>query len=195
MKKIFQASIFSGLLIFVWMFISWAVLPWHGDAFKNLPAGDSLAVQIKAAVKQPGIYRYPGVPAKTTPEAVNEIMKKYESGPVIPFMIYEPNGISTASPLKLIWGLVINLISAFIASFLLAYSLFRQKSFWVRVAFVLLLAVFAALLGPLIDWNWLMFPADYSFGLAADYLVTWLLGGIVIALIIKPVTEKTKTAS
>ena len=185
MKKVVTPAIFAAIVVYVWMFISWAVLPWHKDIFKNLPNGDSLAVQMKQSIKEPGIYRYPGVPNEATTEAVNKIAGKYASGPIITFMVYNPSGMDMVNPLQLVWGFLIIFLNALVAAFLLYTSKLKEKGFLIRLIFILLLAVFAALIGPLVQWNWLLFPAGYSFGVALDYLVTWLLGGIVLAGLIK----------
>ncbi len=185
MKKVVTPAIFAAIVVYVWMFISWAFLPWHKDIFKNLPNGDSLAVKMKSSIKKPGIYRYPGVPTKATTEAVNKIAEKYASGPIITFMVYSPSGMSIVNPLQFIWGFIIIFLNALVAAFLLYTSRLKEKRFLIRLTFVLLLAVFAALIGPMIEWNWLLFPTGYSFGVALDYLITWFLGGIVLAGLIR----------
>jgi hypothetical protein len=185
MKKIVTPAIFAAIVVYVWMFISWAFLPWHKDIFKNLPNGDSLVVQMKSSIKVPGIYRYPGVPTKATTDAVNKIAGKYASGPIITFMVYNPAGMDMVNPLKFLWGFIIIFLDALVAAFLLSTSKLKEKGFLIRLYFILLLAVFSALIGPMVEWNWLLFPAGYSFGVALDYLVTWLLGGIVLAGLIK----------
>jgi hypothetical protein len=195
MKKVVTPAIFAAIVVYVWMFISWAFLPWHKDIFKNLPNGDSLAVQMKSSIKKPGIYRYPGVPAKATTEDINKIAEKYAAGPIISFMIYSPSGMNMANPLQFVWGFIIIFLNALVAAFLLYTSRLKEKRFLIRLTFILLLAVFAALIGPMVEWNWLLFPADYSFGVALDYLVTWLLGGIVLAGLIKGKNKKEPEAA
>ena len=185
MRKIFLPSLISALVVFIWMFVSWAFLPWHSNLFKNIPNGDSLTAQMKASIKEPGIYRYPGLPEQSSAEALNKIAGRYAAGPVITFMVYNPSGIDMVNPMEFVWGFLIDLLNAIIAAFLLYNSTLKQKGFFVRLFFVILIAAFAALIGPIIEWNWLLFPAGYAFSVALDYLLTWLLGGAVLALMIK----------
>ena len=185
MKQIILASVFAAIVVYVWMFISWAFLPWHANLFKNLPIADSLASQVKSSVTERGIYRYPGVPTMTSKEVMNALAKKYAAGPVIPFMVYEPNGIDMVDPWEFAWGFIIDFLMALVAAVLLNFSTAKSKGFLARLGFVILIPVFAALIGPMIEWNWLLFPAGYSFGVALDYILTWLLAGSVLALVIR----------
>ncbi len=162
------------------MLISWAFLPWHVNSFKNLSNADAFVSQMKNTITEPGIYRYPGMPAEATAAALNEMAGKYAAGPVISFMIYNPTGVPMMNPLEFVSGFIINYLSAFVAAFLLVNSQFKNKKYFARVFFVLLISVFAALVGPLIEWNWLMFPAAYSFGVALDYLITWCFADLVL---------------
>lgn len=182
MKRIILSSIFAAIVVYVWMFISWGFLPWHANSFKNLPIPDSLASSIKTSVPGSGIYRYPGVPTVTSKEAMNSLAKKYAAGPVIPFMVYEANGMNMINPLEFVWGFIIDFLMALVAAILLNFSTVKSKGFFARLGFIILIAVFAALIGPMIEWNWLLFPAEYSFGVALDYILTWLLAGSVISL-------------
>ncbi len=182
MKRILLSSLFAAIVVYVWMFISWAFLPWHANSFRNLPIADSLASRIKSSVPEQGIYRYPGVPTAISKEAMNNLAKKYAAGPVIPFMIYEPNGIDMVNPWEFAWGFIIDFLMALVAAVLLNFSTVKGKGFLARLGFIILIVVFASLIGPMIEWNWLLFPAGYSFGVALDYILTWLLAGSVIAL-------------
>lgn len=189
MKQIILSSIFAAIVVYVWMFISWAFLPWHANSFKNLPIADSLANRIKSSVTEQGIYRYPGIPTITSKEAMNNLAKKYSAGPVIPFMVYEPNGMDMVKPWEFAWGFIIDFLMALVAAVLLNFSTAKQKGFLIRLGYVVLIAVFAALIGPLIQWNWMRFPTVYSFGVALDYILTWILAGTVLALAIRSKPE------
>jgi len=46
--------------------------------------------------------------------------------------------------------------------------------------------LFAAFIGPFVEWNWWGFPLSYTLVNVVDYCVTWLLAGLVLAWRIKP---------
>ncbi|MCH7724190.1 MAG: hypothetical protein IIC76_12790, partial [Bacteroidetes bacterium] len=46
MNKLIVPSLIAAVVVFIWMFISWAVIGWHNVDIKNLPNGDALAEQM-----------------------------------------------------------------------------------------------------------------------------------------------------
>lgn len=185
MKKIVLPSLLAAIVVFIWMFISWAVLPWHNTDMKNI-RDDALVQQMKSSLNEPGIYLYPGEPADESDAGMGEWFSKFRTGPVISFMVYYPNGIEPMNPLQFIKGFVINFIAAFIAGILLMMTLAQNPSFWRKVIFIMLLGLFAGFIGPFIEWNWWNFPTTYTIVGVVDYCVTWFFAGLILAWRIKP---------
>lgn len=185
MNKIIVPSLLAAIIVFIWMFISWTVLPWHDIALKNLD-NPALVEQMKESMTEEGIYLYPGQPKEDTDAAVQEWMEKHEAGPVVSFMVYSPTGFNPMEPMLFVKSFVINFISAFVAAILLMMTLAQNPGFWRRVIFVMLLGLFAAFVGPFIEWNWWNFPFSYIIVAAIDLCVTWFLAGLVLAWRIKP---------
>ncbi|MFC2102847.1 hypothetical protein ACFLSS_00295 [Bacteroidota bacterium] len=185
MNKIIVPSLLAAIAVFIWMFFSWTVLPWHNIAIKNLD-NPTLVEQMKESMTEEGIYLYPGQPSEDSDAASEEWMKKFEAGPVVSFMVYSPDGMNMMDPMLFINSFIINFIAAFIAGVLLMMTLAQNPSFWRRVTFVMMLGMFSAFVGPFIEWNWWSFPFSYIIVGAIDLCVTWFLAGLVLAWRIKP---------
>ena len=188
MNKIIVPSLITAVVVFIWMFISWAVIGWHNVDVKNLPNGEALAEQMKQSISEPGIYIYPGQPEDESDAGMNAWIEKYKAGPNVNFMVYNPAGADPMNPMQFVKSFIINFIAAFIAGVLLMMTLAQNPSFWRRVIFVMMLGIFAAFVGPFIEWNWWNFPTGYSMVNAIDLGVTWFIAGLVLAWRIKPET-------
>ena len=185
MKKIILPSFLAAIVVFVWMFISWVIIPWHNGDMKTI--NDHLLIQqMKESLTQPGIYLYPGELEDQSDAAMEKWNALYQAGPIVHFMVYNPNGAEWNMALPMIRGFLINFISAFFAAVLLMMTLAQNPSFFRRVIFVMMLGLFAGFVGPLIEWNYWKFPFGYSIVGVIDLCVTWFLAGLVLAWRIKP---------
>jgi hypothetical protein len=185
MKKIVLPSLLAAIVVFIWMFISWAILSWHNTDMKNI-SDEALIQQMKSSLNEPGIYLYPGEPEEQSDEAMEKWFDQYKAGPLVHFMVYNPQGAEWNMALPIVRSFLINFISAFIAAVLLMMTLAQNPSFWRRVIFVTLLGLFSGFVGPFIEWNWYGFPTAYTIVGVVDYCVTWFFAGLILAWRIKP---------
>ncbi|MEE9450979.1 MAG: hypothetical protein V3V72_13100 [Ignavibacteriaceae bacterium] len=185
MNKLIVPSLITAVVVFIWIFISWTLLPWHNVDIKSIK-DQVLLEQMKESLTEPGIYLYPGETEDESDAAMQEWSDQYKAGPLVHFMVYNPEGTEWNMVMPLIKSFVINFIAAFIAGVLLMMTLAQNPSFWRRVIFVMLLGMFAAFVGPFIEWNWWSFPTGYSMIIAIDLCVTWFIAGLVLAWRIKP---------
>ena len=193
MKKLVIPSLLAAIVIMIWSFISWTQIGWHKIDIENLPNGDALAEQMKESINEPGIYIYPGHPEGGDDADMEEWTNKYKTGPLVNFMVYNPAGTDPMNPMQYIKSIIINFIAAFIAGVLLMMTLAQNPSYWRRVIFVMMLGLFAAFVGPFVEWNWWGFPLGYTLVNVADYCITWFFAGLVLAWRIKPEVS-TQTA-
>lgn len=185
MKKIILPSLLAAIAVFIWMFISWTVIPWHNMDMKTIN-DQALIEQMKASLTEPGIYLYPKKPAEETDASMEIWFEQYKAGPLVHFMVYNPQGAEWDMAMPMVSSFLINFISAFIASVLLMMTLAQSPSFWRRVIFVMMLGLFAGFVGPFVEWNWWKFPFNYTIVGVIDLCITWFLAGLVLAWRIKP---------
>ena len=185
MKKIILPSLLAAVVVFIWMFISWTVIPWHNMDMK--PINDqALIEQMRASMTEPGIYLYPGVPEDQSEAGMQKWTDMYKAGPLVHFMVYNPQGAEWEMALPMLSSFLINFISAFIAAALLMMTLAQNPGFMRRVIFVMMLGLFAGFVGPFVEWNWWKFPFGHTIVGVIDLCVTWFLAGLVLAWKIKP---------
>ncbi|GAB4294076.1 MAG: hypothetical protein Kow0098_15410 [Ignavibacteriaceae bacterium] len=194
MKKLLPPALITALVVFIWSAVSWMVIPWHQNTIHNLPEGGKILELIKKSDLTAGIYHYPGIPEEDTKEALENIIQRYENGPVISFMVYLPDGAKWMDPLQFITGFIIYFICAMICAFFISVSGEYASGFASKVLIVFLLGLFGVLVGPLSEWNWWKFPGDFMIVLVVDMLITWLLAGFVLAWRISKSNLKVRNA-
>ncbi len=192
MNRLVVPALLAAVVVFIWMFISWAVIGWHDLEIKSFPDATEIE-HMKAVMHEPGIYVYPGYPEEDSESAMKEWTDKYEAGPIISFMVYSPTGGNPWDMMLCVRSFIINFIAAFLAGALLMMTLAQNPNFWRRVTFVMLLGLFAGFIGPVIEWNWWGFPLGYTIVMVIDFCITWFLAGLILAWRIKPEAE-TQTA-
>ena len=185
MNKLIVPAFLAAIAVFIWTAISWMAIGWHEVDMKGI-TDTSLAQQMQTSMTEPGIYIYPGYSETGEELSMEEWNKLRKAGPMVRFMVYDPAGAEWSMGTSMIKSFIINFISAFLAAVLLMMTLAQNPSFWRRVIFVMLLGMFAAFVGPFIEWNWWSFPTGYSMVNAIDLCVTWFFAGLVLAWRIKP---------
>lgn len=184
MKKIILPSFLAAIVILVWSTISWMFVGWHLIDLKSLP-DDTVASSMKETMTEKAIYLYPGFPEEESEAATQEWTQKHLLGPLM-FIVFDPAGSEPMDAMMFVNGFILNFITAFFASVLLFMTLAQNPSYWRRVTFVVLLAVFAGFVFPFSEWNWWRFPLGYTLVTVADGIVTWFFAGMVLAWKIKP---------
>lgn len=172
------------MVAFIWGWISWAALPWHDATFHSFKDGDAATAAIKANAPNTGVYLLPSLPpdsATVTAEqrqaAHEEWSKRYAEGPS-GILASKLGGMSSMGP-TLVGGLILNVLAAALLTWLLLAG--GPRAYLLKVVFVGVAALFAAVVSHLMSWNWWGVGIDYTSVMAADTLVTWLLAGLVIA--------------
>ncbi|GIV55177.1 MAG: hypothetical protein KatS3mg039_1695 [Candidatus Kapaibacterium sp.] len=189
MKRLILASLAGGVVLFVWGMLAWTVLPHHTMTMRPLPKEDSVVATLQHCIPSEGMYYFPGMmegmdahmQGTNTEEAWRQ---RHMRGP-IGMILYIPTGRDPMMAGQFVWGLVIFIVAAFIASWLLSRSTAVAGSYWQRVSFCGILGIFLAVADHLVAMNWLYFPADYTAAMIADAVVGWTLAGLAIAAVVK----------
>ena len=170
-KRILIATIAGGLILFVWGFVAWMVLPMHMSSIHSLTNEPQVVSALRGATTVPGVYFF-------------------SSG----LLIYTPGIGMTPSAAQLVRSLIFDLLSALAVAWLLSRT--AAMSFAQRVLFVAIAGgVMASLIVDMNNWNWFSFPADFTIGTILDHLVGWVLAGLALAALIKPRATTTLAAA
>src|SRR5437867_1581679 len=96
-KKILFGGLIGGIVLFIWGALSWMVSPLHKTTTKPLPGGDALRIAFRLAVKELGVYFFPGyehrdnMTKEERAQAEKDWQTRYHEGPH-GLLIYQPHG-------------------------------------------------------------------------------------------------------
>lgn len=181
MKVLIKGALIGGLVAFIWTNISWMVLPWHQMTLSTLPNEAPIAESIKNNVTESGLYILPWT-SNTTEEAMVELNKKMEKGPYA-YMVVHPDGFKKNMPSMMIFGLLSNILIAFILTYLLTKT--KGLSYLQKVGVVKLAAISGALVIVVPNLIWWQFPLGYTLVTIVDTALTWGFAGLAIGKIVK----------
>jgi hypothetical protein len=164
-KSITFGAILGGLVLFIWSALSWIALPLHTRTMTGFKDDKAIANAIRANAEKSGVYYSPKDQADMA------------TGPLVYAVVRREGMTSIAKEMGT--GLLIDILCAGLMTWLLLQV--TGRSFISKVGVVLVVALIAALMDRLGDWNWWGYPIAYTVVLMLDIIVGWLLAGLVVA--------------
>jgi hypothetical protein len=173
-KSIWFGGLLGGLVMYVWVSISWMALPFHNASLLKFKDEAAVTAVIAANISGPGVYNLP----KGHGEAE---MKQWQTGPTA------IAAIRTGGNPSMVPHLAIQLIGTLVAGLLIAWMLSHTSglSYWCKVGFVVAVGVVSGILVLIPEWNWFGFSTAYIGAQFLDLIVGWFLGGLVLAKFVK----------
>ncbi len=187
MKKVLIAGIVGGLIVFAWGALSHMVLQTGGMGLKPLPNEDAALAALRESTREPGVYFIPGVDMSKEMTAEEEAAwnAKFSTGPTGLLVLHYP---APGEPAMGVNQFLIDILGDVLAALLLAYVLVRLPgTYGLRVLCVVAIAVFGWLAVSVPYWNWYHFSTAFTLSEGLDQVVGWLLAGLAMAKISKPV--------
>lgn len=188
MGKLFKGSLLGGFILFLWGAVSWMVLDWHSQGLNAFENETKIAQALQVNVDKAGVYVLPMLEMSLAPpekqsETQQLQMAAREKGPVA-FATIVPEGVSNDMIKPLVISLATQVVAAFLVTALLLIN--TPPSFMGRLMMVMLFAIGASIITYVPLYNWFYFPLDFTLLAVADILIGWLLAGIAISWITKP---------
>jgi hypothetical protein len=184
--RMILASLLGGLVLFLWGFLSHAVLPLGHVGVRDLTSGETeLAALLKQHMPEDGIYTIPSADMDRMGEDEaysEEIMARMKAGPYA-FMAVRPGGVEPMMARHLTNQYATCVGMALIATFLIVVAGGLSGPI-ARIAFCVLLSLFGALQTEVPNWNWYAFPGDFTLAQVVDHVVGGALLGLTIHLLI-----------
>lgn len=179
--RIIGASLFGGVVMFIWGALAHMVIPIGELGVKGLPGEELIMPAMRFSIKEPGFYRFPGVNEDNkSDEAMKAWEEKYKQGPR-GVVIFEPTGSEVMSPSQLGAEFASNVIAAFLAALILSRINCPRLT---KVLFATLIGVIGWLSIIVSYWNWDNFPNLFTVGQCLEQTIGWFLSGIAIALVL-----------
>lgn len=190
-KSLVLGSILGGLVAFVWSSVSWEILGWHEKSMIAFQNEDDVSSMIASHTLKDGTYILPAMPSTEgmLPEQKKKTMaaaiEKMKQGPIM-LAAVRRGGFASSSR-----AFAIQLLGLMAAAFLLTWLLLQTSgmSYMRRVAFLAIAGLAASVIVDLPNWNWWGFSGAHTAVNLADATITWLLAGLVIAKVAKPLSR------
>jgi len=189
MKQLLIGSLIGGIILFIWSWLAWTLVPIHIGTIQNIDNEEAVITAMSINMDKKGVYVFPAMPESHDQAAVEEFNQKYQQGPV-GMIFYDPQGGDPMPPSQIILGIIIDIIAAFLAGWFLSRSTAAAANYLGRVIYIGMLGVFVTLLSHIVNWDWMNYPLDYTTAWSLDTIIGWILAGLGIAAIINiPKTE------
>ncbi len=169
-KSLVKSAIAGGVIVFIWMVISWTVLPWHKSGMQFFSNPNQVAKVITENTRDGGLYFLPA-------QSNNSEVKPYI------FTVVRPEGMDYNSFKPLAISLVIQLIAAYIIAWLVSQT--KGFNYRKKVTFITVMGLFAAIVGELPAWNWMGYPAVATLLMMLDLVIAWFLAGLAMGKLLK----------
>lgn len=167
MKRDLLLSVVGGVVLFVWGFLSWAVLPWHNWVANKFADEAAISQALKANSPRQGVYYLPFAEEDHGPTQVGA------------FVNVLPQGTDMNMGKQMAVALVTQMIAAFLVLSLVKKTTYG--TYWGRVGAFALVGLIIGYVSHAPYWNWFGFPTPYVAVTIADFLIGWTLVGLVIA--------------
>ena len=159
-----------GIILFVWGFVSWTILPWHDMVAHRFTNEAAVAQVLEENAPRAGLYYLPPAP------------ERRRTGESAAFVNVSPQGYDMNLWRRLGGAIAGQWIAALLVVLLLAQT--TGLGYWRRVVFVALAGLAAASIIPFPFWNWFGFPTPYVVVTLLDTLIAWFLAGLVMAALV-----------
>jgi hypothetical protein len=187
-RSLVLGTILGGLTAFIWSSISWSLLTWHEKPLHTFQNENEVSAVIASHTTESGNYILPGgssqegMTSEQKKTAQTVLTEKMQKGPVM-FAAIRRAGFGSYAQ-GLICQLLIQMAGALLLTWLVLQA--RGLSYGKRVAFLAVVGLSAGVIADLPNWNWWGFSTTYTVASVTDYMLTWLLAGLVIAKVTKP---------
>lgn len=177
MQRTVLAVAASTLIVFVWGFLSWSLLPWHKPLeFKN---GDAVSKVIKENAEEHGTYAYPS--QRSSKERTNEVMmKEWKEGPFIWATIRPGKNENLSMEGNMVRQLLVVILASITMVFLIQKS--RHDAFLDRLSMAVLAGLLLGIMSSMPSRIFLENTETLAYFL--DGVLPWSLAGAAIAAIL-----------
>ncbi len=179
MKRLILGSLLAAIVVFIWGFLYWNILPFRNSTIATV-ADEAALAQALGSLPETGTYQIPDLRSYPSEEAYTAQLAQ---GPFA-LVQFRKGGVNWADPSIFISGFLHYLITALLIGLLLRKT--RFATFGERFGFVFLAGLAAAVFANLGDPIWFYLPWDYHLLQFGYDLTVWILIGLVMAKFVQP---------
>jgi hypothetical protein len=171
MSKSIIAALVGGIILFVWQFLSWAILPVHKADAQYTPNQDQIIACLSQNLTAEGTYMVPNSPPGTSHDQAEKDMEKYMGKPWAT-VSYHP-AMTMNMGMNMARGIAVDFIAVFLLVWLLGR--FARLDMSSAVTTSVTIGIISYLTFPYLNSIWMEVR---SLGHLVDAIVPWaLIGG------------------
>lgn len=172
MKKILVGSLIGGLIIFLWQFLSFALVDIHKSAHQYTDKQDAIMSFLNEQGLKEGGYTLPGVPDGASWEEHDKAMKASAGKPWA--MIQYHNEMETNMTMNMIRGFLVDVVAVFLLCWMIGKM--TAPGFGTILGSALAVGLIAFLYEPYTGSIWYKMPDIWAY--LIDAVVAWGLTGL-----------------
>ena len=174
MKKWLIGSLVGAIIVFVWQFMSWAVIELHLGEAKYTPAQDSVLSFLSSNLKEDGMYMLPTVAPGSSMDEGQKLGEAMNGKPwaIVTYKTSYKNDMV----MPMIRGYLVDVVLIMLLIYVLTGggTPGGMRIFLGSVA----VGLITFLVGPYTTHNWFQTPTESYMGHLIDAVVAWALAGI-----------------
>ena len=116
MKKSLIGAIVGGIIIFIWQFLSWAIINLHLPAQQYTPKQDAVMAALNSNLEEGG-YFVPSLPETATMEEQEQAMKDMEGKPWATIQYHK--AMENKMTMNMIRGALVNMVTVWLLCWIL----------------------------------------------------------------------------
>ena len=188
-KDVLVAGLLGGVVMFVWMFVSNAMIPLKSNMVHKIPPNQlEIHKVLKESIKETGTYSCPYLSQEE-----EGLLPDYRSQPVYS-ITYSGSTHGDPSSIPMLVPIVIMFVVPLIAAWMLSVTnegiLTRYSR---RLLFVACIGLMISLADDVLQMSFGPQPKDYLVFLAVNNVITWVLVGSVVAWRIRPLARSASS--
>ena len=171
MKKEIIATLVGAIILFVWQFLSWSILPVHLSEYGYSANQDQIMSCLSQNLSESGTYMLPGSPPGTSHEQAEKDMEKHLNKPWASIQYH--NSFEMNMGMNMFRAFMVDLL----AIFLLVWLLRKSSSITIKSAVTSSVAIgfIGYLTIPYLNSIWFQ---TNSLGHLIDAVVPWSIAGV-----------------
>lgn len=178
MKRLLVASVVGSIILYAVLFIAHVALPIHFSDYKHSAAEDTILQVLSSTLKEEGLYMLPYFDHGSSHE---EMEAKWKERIGKPYALVNYNASMEMNPMMYVMSFIYNFMSVLILCIALAVASPRLASYFQRLWFVLLFALFTIFSNIMMQYNWDSYPMHYLGGQIIDMLAGYAVVGLWLA--------------
>lgn len=185
------AGVLGGVVLFIWLGISWGALPFHMDQYNAVPHSTEIDEALRNGGFSDGMNYYP---AQAEGVDMAQHFEFIADKPVVGMMTFATNGSSMSATAPMVLGLLGCIIAAILVAMFLS-ALPQGATRAGKVLFCIMFGVAAFFCTHWMTGAFFYYPMGHLALELLDGIIGWALAGMVMAMIVRSAVPPRASAA